>query len=91
MARLRVTVVQHGGVLGGAERWWLELADATGRIEVTGIALGTGATAAEWRHRGWPVTVLPTERTAPRLALASARVLALLRRSRPDVVVAHGV
>ena len=91
MARLRVTVVQQGGVLGGAERWWLELADATGRIDVSGIALGTGATTAEWWRRGWPVTVLAAERTAPRLALASARVLSVLRGGRPDVVVAHGV
>ncbi len=89
--RLRVTLVQQGGVLGGAERWQLELADATDRLDVSVLGLGSGPTAAEWAARGWPVVTLPDERRAHRLAAMSARAARVLRRLRPDVVVAHGV
>lgn len=89
--RLRVTVVQHGGVLGGAERWQLALADATDRIEVSAVALGDGPTADAWATRGWPVVRLPSESRATRLLRVAARVPDALRRLRPDVVVAHGV
>jgi glycosyltransferase involved in cell wall biosynthesis len=89
--RLRVTIVQPGGVLGGAERWQLQLADATDRLDVNVIGLGRGATTAKWTARGWPVVTLPNKRSASGLLGTSARVLRVLRRSRPDVVVAHGV
>ena len=90
-SRLRVAVVQAGGVLGGAERWQLNLADATGRLEIDVIAIGAGPAALEWEARGWPVTTVPNERRATRLPRVAALVGAQLRRSLPDVVVAHGV
>ncbi|GAB2987242.1 glycosyltransferase [Nocardioides montaniterrae] len=89
--RLRVAVVQAGGMLGGAERWQLNLADATDRLEVSGVALGDGATADAWRDRGWQVEVVgnPARPTSmPGLALAVRRAL---RRCDADVVLAHGV
>ncbi|HYG93127.1 MAG TPA: glycosyltransferase [Nocardioides sp.] len=90
-SRLRVTIVQQGCVLGGAERWQLQLADATDRLDVSVIALGAGPTVERWAERRWPVATLSNERSAPRLAGVAAGVLRELRRSRPDVVVAHGV
>lgn len=90
-SRLRVTIVQAGGVLGGAERWQLQLADATDRLAIDVIALGSGATSAQWAARGRPVVTLPNERRASRLPVVAAGVRSRLRRSPPDVVVAHGV
>lgn len=90
-ARLRVTVVQPGGVLGGAERWQLALARATDRMDLDVVAIGGGATATEWRSCGVPLTVVPSERRASRMPLLVRRVATVLRRSMPDVVVAHGV
>lgn len=89
-SRLRVTVVQHGGVLGGAERWQLALADATDRLDVSVIGLGDGPTEAAWAARGWPVVRLPSERRPARLARLAGRMPAVLRGLGPDVVVAHG-
>ncbi|WP_181410943.1 glycosyltransferase [Nocardioides humi] len=86
-----MTVVQAGGVLGGAERWQLHLADATERLDLGLIALGAGPTAAQWEARDRPVVVLPDERSAAGLLRTQARILPHLRRIRPDVVVAHGV
>ncbi|TQK71247.1 glycosyltransferase [Nocardioides sp. SLBN-35] len=89
--RLRITVVQQGGVLGGAERWQLQLAEATDRADLDVVALGGGPTAATWSRRGVPVATVRSERRASRIPLLAARVGAALRSSRPDVVVAHGV
>lgn len=89
--RLRVTVVQHGGVLGGAERWQLQLADATDRIALDVITLGAGPAADEWTRRGVPVSVVRSGRGATSVPLTAARVAAALRVARPDVVLAHGV
>ncbi|MDQ6525664.1 glycosyltransferase [Nocardioides sp. LHD-245] len=91
MRRLRVAVVQQGGVLGGAERWQLQLADATDRLSVTTFGLGAGATTAAWARRGWPVATVPDGRSFPRLATAAWRLRRALARDRPDVVLAHGV
>nr|WP_246304603.1 glycosyltransferase [Nocardioides thalensis] len=88
---MRVTVVQHGGVLGGAERWQLALADATDRLDVSVIGLGGGPTADAWATRGWPVVRLPSKSRATGLARVAARMPAALRRLQPDVVLAHGV
>ncbi|HWJ11518.1 MAG TPA: glycosyltransferase [Nocardioides sp.] len=89
--RLRVTVVLPGGVLGGAERWQLTVADATDRLDLRVVALGSGPTAAAWETRGVEVATVPSERRPHRIPLLAARVGAELRRNRPDVVVAHGV
>ncbi|UUW87334.1 glycosyltransferase [Pimelobacter simplex] len=91
MSQLRVCVVQAGGVLGGAERWQLHLADATDRLDLTVVALGDGPAAAQWTARGHEVRVLPAERSAAGIARSQARLLPHLRRIAPDVVVAHGV
>ncbi|WP_377323506.1 glycosyltransferase [Pimelobacter simplex] len=90
-SRLRVCVVQAGGVLGGAERWQLHLADATDRLDLAVVALGDGPAAAQWAARGHDVVVLPAERSAAGVARSQARLLPHLRRILPDVVVAHGV
>jgi glycosyltransferase involved in cell wall biosynthesis/GT2 family glycosyltransferase len=89
--RLRVTVVQQGGVLGGAERWQLQLAAATDRIDLDVVALGGGPTADTWRRRGARVSTVRSERRASRIPRLAVRVGAALQSSRPDVVVAHGV
>lgn len=89
--RLTATIVQPGGVLGGAERWQLQLADATDRLDVDVITLGTGPAAAQWEARRVPVVSLPGERSPRRLLGTATRLLPLLRRSLPDVVLAHGV
>jgi len=89
--RLRITVVQQGGVVGGAERWQLQLAEATDRIALEVITLGDGPAAAEWVRRGVRVSPVPSEHRAARLPLLAARVGAAVRSSRPDVVLAHGV
>ncbi len=86
-----MTIVQQGGVLGGAERWQLHLADATERLDVSVLGLGHGPSTDEWNARGWPVVTLPNERGAFRLATVAARATRALRRLRPEVVVAHGV
>ncbi|WP_183093760.1 glycosyltransferase [Nocardioides stalactiti] len=91
LPRLRVTIVQQGGVLGGAERWQLQLADATERMQVSAVGLGDGPATAAWAARGWPVVTLPDERSKRGLLATTRRLLPVLRRTLPDVVVAHGV
>lgn len=88
---LRVTLVQLGGVLGGAERWQLQLADATDRLDLSVVALGDGPTAQAWADRGRPVTRLPAPRRAADLPGLLARLVPLLRRDLPELVLVHGV
>lgn len=89
--RLRVAVVQAGGMLGGAERWQLHLADASDRFDFSGIALGDGPTADAWRERGWRVDVVGNPTRPAGLAPLGLDVVGALRRTAPDVVFAHGV
>lgn len=89
--QLRLTVVQQGGVLGGAERWQLQLAEATDRLAVEVITLGAGPAADEWARRGVRVSVVHAERGASSVPITAARVAAALRGTTPDVVLAHGV
>jgi glycosyltransferase involved in cell wall biosynthesis len=89
--RLRVTVVTPFAVLGGAERWLLQVIDATDRLELTVVLLAEGPLRAELERRGIPVTVVPTGRRGREVARAAATVAARLRRHRPEVVMANGV
>ncbi|GAB4003822.1 glycosyltransferase [Nocardioides ultimimeridianus] len=88
---LRVAVIQQAGILGGAERWQLQLADVTDRLKVSVLGLGEGHATDEWRARGWDVTSLPNPREPHRMAGLSRRVRAELARLQPDVVLAHGI
>lgn len=92
MARpLAVTVIQPGHVLGGAERWQLQIRDGTRRVDWSLIALGEGEVRAPWEERGHAVDVVAAPPAPWALLRASAQVMSRLRRTRPDVVVAHGV
>lgn len=88
---LRVAIVQLGGMLGGAERWQLQVADATNRADLHVVALGDGDTADQWRRRAVPVRVVRDRSEARALPGLTVDVARELRRVRPDVVVAHGV
>lgn len=88
---LRVAVIQQAEVLGGAERWQLQLADATDRLELSMLGLGAGSATDAWRERGWDVTTLPNPTTARQLPSLSRKVRSALREIQPDVVLAHGV
>ncbi len=88
--RLRVAVVQHGGMFGGAERWQHQLASATDRMDALLVAIGGGDTSERWRGRGARVASVPSRNKWGIPALA-VDVAAVLRADRPDVVVAHGV
>ncbi len=89
-ARLRVAVVQLGGMFGGAERWQLQLADATDRLDALLVAIGEGETSERWRARGARVTAVRS-RTKWGIPELGREIGAVLRADRPDVVVAHGV
>ena len=88
--RLRVAVVQNGGMMAGAELWQLHLAGATDRLDLRLIAVGDGDTSARWRARGSRVTSVGDARRPVEIAGLSARIWRDLRLDRPDVVVAHG-
>jgi glycosyltransferase involved in cell wall biosynthesis len=89
--RLRVTVVTPFAVLGGAERWLLQVLDATDRLEVSVVLLAEGPLRGELERRGIPVTVVPTGRRGREVAWSAATVATRLRRHRPEVVMANGV
>ena len=88
--RLRVAVVQNGGMMAGAELWQLHLADATERVDFRLISLGSGDTSARWHARGSRVSSVDDPRRPVEIAGLSARIWRDLRTDRPDVVVAHG-
>ena len=91
VSRLRVAVVQPGGVLGGAERWQLRIGDATDRLDIRAFALGDGPTVDQWRARGWSVTRLSGTHSLPGLLRVASAIVRSVRRDPPDVLVAHGV
>lgn len=79
------------GVVGGAEKWLLDLLAATDRLDVRVVCLAPGAVVERLTDLGLPTTVLPTGPRAidglrPAMALRT-----LLRRERPDVLLANGV
>jgi glycosyltransferase involved in cell wall biosynthesis len=90
-ARLRVTVVTPFASLGGAERWLLQVFDATDRLEVDVVLLADGPLRGELERRRIPVTVTRTGRRSWDVARTAATVAAQLRRRRPEVVMANGV
>lgn len=88
--RLSVTAVLGSGVLGGAERWLLQLLDSTDRLDVDAVLLSGGALEDELAARAMAYTVIET---GPRPVDAAAAAWALgrrLRRHRVDVVLANG-
>jgi glycosyltransferase involved in cell wall biosynthesis len=90
-SRLRVTVVTPFGVLAGAERWLLQVVDATDRLDVDVVLLADGPLRGELERRGIPTTVVPTGRRARDITRTAWAVAAHLRRRRSDVVMANGV
>jgi glycosyltransferase involved in cell wall biosynthesis len=89
--RLRVTVITPFAELGGAERWLLQVLDATDRVDVDVVLLAEGPLRRELERRGIPAAVVPTGRRAWDVARASATVAARLRRRRPELIMANGV
>lgn len=89
--RLKVAVVNPFGVVGGAERWLLQLLDATDRLVVEAVLLSDGPLRHELEARGIPVSVLPTGTTGAAIAVTSARLAAALRGGDAEVVLANGV
>jgi glycosyltransferase involved in cell wall biosynthesis/GT2 family glycosyltransferase len=89
--RLRVTVVTPFASPGGAERWLLQVLDATDRLDVAVVLLAEGPLRRDLERRGIPTTVVPTGPRARDVARAAATVAARLRRDRPEVVMANGV
>ncbi|GAB2451830.1 hypothetical protein GCM10027062_35810 [Nocardioides hungaricus] len=89
---LRLLVVTPTGVLGGSERWLLDLLDtAPGRLRPEVWLLEDGPLRAELERRGIPVTVLPTGRRAASLAVRGLDLRRRLRAGDADVVLANGV
>ncbi|WP_244928568.1 glycosyltransferase [Nocardioides sp. W7] len=92
LAALRLLVVTPSGVLGGSERWLLDLLDAAGhRLRPEVWLLEDGPLRAELEARGTPVTVLPTGRRAASLAARGLDLRRRLRASDAEVVLANGV
>jgi glycosyltransferase involved in cell wall biosynthesis len=89
--RLRVTVVTPFASLGGAERWLLQVLDATDRLDVEVLLLADGPLRRELERRRVPAAVVPTGRRARDVAGTAAALAARLRRRRPEVVLANGV
>jgi glycosyltransferase involved in cell wall biosynthesis/GT2 family glycosyltransferase len=90
-ARLRVMVVSPFAGLGGAERWLLQVLEATDRLDVEVLLLADGPLRRELERRQVPATVVPTGRRGRDIAGAAAAVAVRLRRQRPEVVLANGV
>ena len=88
---LRVCVVLPSATRGGAEVWQERVAATSRRLELDIVTLAEGAAAQAWRDLGTPVTVLSTGRRAKGAASTIVRLAGHLRRSRPDLVLGHGV
>lgn len=88
---LSVVVVGSFGILGGAERWLLRLLDATDRLSVRAVLLGSGELQDELRRRGIPTEVRQTGAGPAELARRALSLVAELRREPPEVVLANGV
>jgi glycosyltransferase involved in cell wall biosynthesis len=87
---LELTVVSSYGLVGGAERWLLDLIDATDRCRIDVVLLGPGALADEFASRGIPHRTITAGRRAVDLLRPTAALARWLRERRPDVVVANG-
>lgn len=84
-------VVSPFATRGGAEQWLLDVVDHTDRVVFRHVVLQEGPLVDDLRDRGADVGVLPTGRRAGQVARTSMRLLADLRRRRPDVVLSNGV
>ncbi|GAA1922033.1 glycosyltransferase family 4 protein [Nocardioides marmoribigeumensis] len=89
--RLRVTVLNPFGELGGAEYWLLRLLDATDDLEVDAVLLRDGPLRPELESRGVAVRVLPVGRRPVDVLRSWGPLRRALRASAPDVVLANGV
>lgn len=89
--RLRVTVVNPFGVLGGAEQWLLDVLDHTERLDAAAVLLEDGPLAGALRDRALDVQVQPTGSTGLAVAGSALRLARTLRHDLPDVVLANGV
>jgi len=89
--QLRVLVISPFGAMGGQERWLLQLLDATDRLAAEVVLLSDGPLKGELRCRGVPTAVLETGRSPEAIGRAGLRLAQVLRRRRPQVVLANGV
>lgn len=90
---LRVTVVLPHPAIGGAELWLLSLIDATaGQLELDAIVLADYSPLHQLLvDRGISVRSIPTGTHGRHIALSAARLSAVLRVARPDVLLCNGV
>jgi hypothetical protein len=82
-ARLRVMVVSPFASLGGAERWLLQVLEATDRLDIEVLLLADGPLRKELERRQVPTTVMATGRRGRDIAGTAAAIAGLLRRRRP--------
>ena len=88
---LRVSLVLGAPTVGGAESWLYSLTEHLANVDLDVIALAPGAAADLFAARGHPVQVIDTGPTPAAVACSTARAALVLRRTRPDVVLANGV
>ncbi len=89
--RLRVLVVLPAAVVGGAERWLLDLLAATDRLEVHAVVLADGPIVGALRELGLPVEIVPTGTRAMQGLRPAARLRQLLAHPSYDLVLLNGV
>lgn len=90
-APLRVDVVVPFGQLGGAQRWLLDLLDATDRLRPRALVLEHGPFVDHLRRRNVDVTVRPTGPRAPDIAAAQVAARRWIAAGPGEVVLANGV
>lgn len=88
---LSVAVVCGHGVLGGAERWLLQVLAATDRIAAEAVVLEDGPLRPALLGAGLPTSLIPTGRRAFDLARSSLQLARLLRVNGSELVLANGV
>ena len=88
---LRCVVVTASGSLGGSERWLLSVLANTARLDVHVVMLQDGPLRARLAELGVDTTLLPTGRSGGAVARSAKALVAHLKHTDPEVVLANGV
>jgi glycosyltransferase involved in cell wall biosynthesis len=88
---VKALIVSSFGVVGGAERYLLDVLDAGPGLAVRALLLGPGPLEGELARRGVPLDVWPTGSRGSDVGRAAVRLAGFLRRSDAEVVWANGV
>ena len=88
---LRVTIVSPYATIGGAERWLLDVLDATARLDVDIVQLQSGAIESEFERRRIRYELLPTGGSGAQMVRAAMRLRRQLRDSNCEAVLANGL